>query len=665
MSMEMNEQVECPECGKKSDFTIWKSLNIDLDPQMREKVMNGTLFEFECPHCNKKSNIVYPFLYHDMTHGLMCYFDSPDNLDEILESIENMKKDELASIAMKNEQIRVVFSYPELVEKIKIFEAGLNDRALELLKLLVSKNMAEQQPDFEIGNIFFETNDKNEPILFMFDKDGNPGFTYDIHPEEKLYDNLVNQAANEDDSPVVNRGWAEFVTKRAENRKKRGVFLLRWKPGESVYGPYEDDLKKLKNKPVSIIMETGDVRGIEEGDLAVIYLPEKAEGLTGIGRFEGEPFEVELKSGERRYVANIKLDFLINRMNDTAWEGWRFLSKYFPSVQKKGEWCEQLDDKDAAEFLTAFASYYIAYDKPNQMISFNKNEDFRQTLCMYINDFNHDFRSLLCGAWKVLGNASFLTYNSVKLEKHPKKCEDKEKFLQILIPDCIEPQSLDAVDFQDVEASDVTLKVDSRYEKQKDGSFTYKTERTDGIVHIESVIEPPEVVCYQKEDGSIGIENKVTFHLLPVNEDSMVKDFYETVKEKQGILESHIGTTKGKLPYAYIVTKEVKDMGGVTYYLNLQLHHWDTIINIEGSFEEIEMTGERDSWIFGMMHSLDLAGFDDQNNMTGWVDDRYKPKDGHKGIPMNKSEQELFDDAWPIHPLSVCRRFVRDMLENN
>lgn len=51
MSKHMKEQITCPECGKKSDFLIWESINTTLDPEMKQAVRDGSAFMFKCPHC--------------------------------------------------------------------------------------------------------------------------------------------------------------------------------------------------------------------------------------------------------------------------------------------------------------------------------------------------------------------------------------------------------------------------------------------------------------------------------------------------------------------------------------------------------------------------------------------------------------------------------------
>ncbi len=71
MSKETIQKIKCSNCGKKFDATIFQSVNVDLDPELREAFLTDQLFVFECPHCKEKMFQPYPVLYHDMKHKFM------------------------------------------------------------------------------------------------------------------------------------------------------------------------------------------------------------------------------------------------------------------------------------------------------------------------------------------------------------------------------------------------------------------------------------------------------------------------------------------------------------------------------------------------------------------------------------------------------------------
>ena len=76
MSSFRNIKITCPACNTEGTYMVWDSVNVDLDPELKSKVMDGSLFTWVCPNCKKSFNAPYSFLYHDMTHNFMVYFDS-------------------------------------------------------------------------------------------------------------------------------------------------------------------------------------------------------------------------------------------------------------------------------------------------------------------------------------------------------------------------------------------------------------------------------------------------------------------------------------------------------------------------------------------------------------------------------------------------------------
>ena len=76
MSSFRNIKITCPDCNTEGEYTVWDSVNVDLDPELKSKVMDGSLFTWVCPKCKKSFNAPYSFLYHDMAHNFMVYFES-------------------------------------------------------------------------------------------------------------------------------------------------------------------------------------------------------------------------------------------------------------------------------------------------------------------------------------------------------------------------------------------------------------------------------------------------------------------------------------------------------------------------------------------------------------------------------------------------------------
>lgn len=83
MSQVRKEIIECPHCHQEGEFDLWTSVNVGLDPELREKIFSDELFMYHCPHCGKVTGIPAGTLYHDMTHDFMIFFDffKPDDFE--------------------------------------------------------------------------------------------------------------------------------------------------------------------------------------------------------------------------------------------------------------------------------------------------------------------------------------------------------------------------------------------------------------------------------------------------------------------------------------------------------------------------------------------------------------------------------------------------------
>lgn len=153
MSRERRKTITCPKCGKESNYIIWDSLNGDLNPDAKRRLIEGTLFDYNCPHCGHQGNVDYEILYHDMTHHVMVYYVHEDSVEKTLGMFSNVE--EKMGISMTGYRKRIVTNQNALREKAIIFENELDDRIIELIKLFYLANAQKQFPDANITEAFF------------------------------------------------------------------------------------------------------------------------------------------------------------------------------------------------------------------------------------------------------------------------------------------------------------------------------------------------------------------------------------------------------------------------------------------------------------------------------------------------------------------------------
>ena len=135
-----------------------------------------------------------------------------------------------------------------------------------------------------------------------------------------------------------------------------------------------------------------------------------------------------------------------------------------------------------------------------------------------------------------------------------------------------------------------------------------------------------------------------------------------------GLIEVKAGQTAAGREYIYSIRKLRDETEGIpkcVYLLNFNIRFEKGIQFISGSFDEVGMTGIRDSLAYSMMRNeggpLEGKEFGD---LEGWCADPYDPN-FKRGFLMNLSEDERLDEMFSTHPLSVARKFVRDIISLN
>lgn len=126
--------LSCPACGTKFEFAAWTLLNVDESPEAAELLRDGKLSEFTCPDCGYTTSLVHPCLCLMPSQRTVIYqVDYEEMRDGCVEMFDNLKRD-----AFPCDRYRIVSDRHELREKFLLFEAGLDDRALECLKIGVT-----------------------------------------------------------------------------------------------------------------------------------------------------------------------------------------------------------------------------------------------------------------------------------------------------------------------------------------------------------------------------------------------------------------------------------------------------------------------------------------------------------------------------------------------
>ena len=224
MSSKEVQRIRCPKCGAEHDFAIWTRINTELDPDLDQKVRSGELFRTVCPSCGQQIDVVYPCLYHQMKNKVMIYYaPGREAMAKAAEAFEDGLEEagEKRSFDARKEgyRNRVVGSLYDLQEKIAVFAAGLDDRVVEICKVLIGSELQESQPDAAFDDLLYYRSGSGEDRLALM-KEGNAfasiSLPDDIYEEVKRrYQPLIDQYGNE---TIIDMEWVMNSVTKAEGR---------------------------------------------------------------------------------------------------------------------------------------------------------------------------------------------------------------------------------------------------------------------------------------------------------------------------------------------------------------------------------------------------------------------------------------------------------------
>lgn len=152
MSVKSEIHACCRNCGGRHDAEVYSSIDISAEPELKERVLSGDLFIWKCPVCGTTNLARYPLLYHDPSeHLLLLMTDTKVNACGLPEGYCG----------------RIVRTPGDLIEKIKIFDAGLDDVVVEMCKWVTVRELGK-----ETDLRFLRLEGADSEMIFTYPEDG-------------------------------------------------------------------------------------------------------------------------------------------------------------------------------------------------------------------------------------------------------------------------------------------------------------------------------------------------------------------------------------------------------------------------------------------------------------------------------------------------------------
>lgn len=160
----ITEAFPCEECGHEGTATYYHTVNAAESPEAAERVRSGAAFSYTCPQCGASYLLDFSMLYVDPERRFTVFWAGGEQADEDAEElfarfsdVEDAEKEGVMlrlnpSLASRQ---RVVSTPEDLMEKVAVFEAGLDDRLLELHKEIFAGILTEEE-GVQVNGLAFE-----------------------------------------------------------------------------------------------------------------------------------------------------------------------------------------------------------------------------------------------------------------------------------------------------------------------------------------------------------------------------------------------------------------------------------------------------------------------------------------------------------------------------
>ena len=199
----LDREIRCLHCRRHFNVREYQKVELPRQQELIPYILDGSIFEFECPYCREEHTVLIDqdaFIIENQVKKYRIYYsdheyDSGVKLMQVSHGLgitSEEEKDFVLEVRALDEQgyrIRFETNYSDAVEKMVMFEAGLNDVAVELLK-----SYMELQYDFDKEFdrlVFIDEQDR----AFIGVQDGRPVFAVEF--DEEQYEDILEAFAEE------------------------------------------------------------------------------------------------------------------------------------------------------------------------------------------------------------------------------------------------------------------------------------------------------------------------------------------------------------------------------------------------------------------------------------------------------------------------------------
>lgn len=259
MSKKNTVKINCPYCGAEGKCDYWTSVNATIDRRLKALLLDSRLNVTKCRKCGRELIIESEILYHDMKKEVMIEFLPAKDVSDRIERFMRIQKvmDPVRMIKPGSRyRLRYVWDRNQLMEKIRIFDADLDDRVMEVFKYGLSQSRGEGLGTTEPDALYFLSHDKARDLMLLERVRQDKKETISVLAA--FYRDFVRLMAVEDEEylkwMIVDGEYGRqlFSRIRPENPSRR----VEARPAPSWQGVYADSEKTIELDPREVILDT-------------------------------------------------------------------------------------------------------------------------------------------------------------------------------------------------------------------------------------------------------------------------------------------------------------------------------------------------------------------------------------------------------------------------
>lgn len=220
----------CSECGNTQSTNLLPYINFSKNPEYYALVKDLSIFKVKCEKCGYETFIKFDTLIIDETHKYFLFFLSDkDALNKIKYQITyfietSLNKD--SKYDLKDYKTRIVLNLNDIIEKMNIFEIGLNDEIIELIKSAIYEKKIVDENIYD--SIFFDGMEKTNLIFIAFNSRTSSNkiqkVLIDFNFYNRINDKMKNiNARHKEYFEVIDRNWVSINFKFDEQEKKNDI----------------------------------------------------------------------------------------------------------------------------------------------------------------------------------------------------------------------------------------------------------------------------------------------------------------------------------------------------------------------------------------------------------------------------------------------------------